>query len=291
VSEVPPTPPIASADPATAPPEPLRPRNIRLVIAYRGTAYHGWQKQPGLPTIQGTIQDALARIVNHPVDLAGAGRTDAGVHAMGQVGSFRTDARMPADRLMRAVNSRLPDDIAVVRADDVPGGFHATRSAVCKLYRYTVHAAALPPVHEADRAYHWWRGADVDAMRAAARLLLGRHDFSSFESTGTPRASKVRTLLRLDVFRDCERVHFDVSADGFLYNMVRNLVGTLLEIGRGFWPPEKAAGILAARDRRAAGPLAPARGLCLRWVRYPPLREIPERPEPRTGAGPADAAG
>jgi tRNA pseudouridine38-40 synthase len=285
-----PSPPKPTPTPASAPAPAPGLRNVRLVIAYDGSRYHGWQRQPGgLETIQGTLESVLGRICNHPVATVGAGRTDAGVHAMGQVASFRTTSPIPPDRLAKAVNSRLPPDITVVRASDVPPAFHATRSAVCKLYRYTVHNSQRHPVHDHVRVYHWWRPCEVEPMRAAAKLLLGRHHFGAFESAGSQRADKVRTLMRLEVFRDFERVHFDVQGDGFLYNMVRNLVGTLLEVGRGHRPPEWVAEVLASRDRRNAGPLAPASGLCLRWVKYPPLRELAALPDPLTQRRTAEA--
>lgn len=278
----------ASASPSPTPSQPavvspLPARNVKLVIAYDGTAYHGWQRQAGLPaTVQQVVEEALGRVIRHPVAVSAAGRTDAGVHAEGQVAAFRTDCRIPAGRLAGAVNARLPADIRIRRAADVVLPFHPTHWAAGKLYRYTLFTGGIAPAAGAGRVWHWHRGADVPAMAEAARRLLGRHDFTSFESTGSPRRDKVRTLSRFEVFREGDLVHCDLSADGFLYNMVRNLVGTVVEVGRGARRPGWVDEVLAARDRRAAGPLAPASGLCLRWVRYPPGHEL-ESPEPADG--------
>jgi len=157
-----------------------------------------------------------------------------------------------------------------VRSVDAPADFHSTRWALNKLYRYTVFTGRVVPAARARFVYHFWRGCDVQRMRAAAAALVGTHDFSAFESSGSQRRTKVRHLMRCEVSRSFDEVRFDLQADGFLYNMVRNIVGTLLEIGRAHWPIEKAAEVLASRDRRKAGPLAPPTGLCLQWVRYPP---------------------
>jgi len=245
-------------------------RNIKLVVAYNGAAYHGWQKQRDVPSVQETLQNAIARVVNHPVTLHGAGRTDAGVHAEGQVANFLTDTRLPADRLCMAINARCPADITVRHCCDVPLDFHAISSSAGKLYRYTIyHHRQQPPQEWAGRSWHWFQDLAVEPMRQAAALLVGRHDFAAFQSSNSRRATTVRTVWRLEVFRDFRCIHFDVAADGFLYNMVRNLVGTLVEVGRGHGPPARVAEILASRTRADAGPTAPPEGLCLRWVRYP----------------------
>lgn len=244
-------------------------RNIKLTIAYDGTAYHGWQQQPGgIVTVQETMKMALARVVQHPVTLWGASRTDAGVHAAGQVANFRSGTPIPAERLSHAINTRLPMDIRVRSAQDVPDNFDAITSCRGKLYRYIVfHPEDMPPGEER-LCYHFWRPCDVVAMQRAAQILVGEHDFASFASTGHQRENTVRTVLRCDVWRQFHYTYFEVEGTGFLYHMVRNIVGTLLEIGRGHWPVEKMPEILAARDRAAAGPMVPPQGLCLMWVKY-----------------------
>lgn len=246
------------------------PRNVRLLIAYDGTDFHGWQHQPGLRTVQESIQQAIRRVARHQVSLIGSGRTDAGVHARGQVANFETTCEIPCDNLRKAIGSRLPKDISIIRADEVPAGFRSTFDAVSKLYRYRIHNAPGRPVEDlAQRyCYHFWHPLDDDAMRRAAALLVGTHDFAAFASKGSERESTVRTVLRIEVYRRYEDVFVDVEGKGFLYNQVRNMVGTLIEIGRGHWPPPYAGEILASRDRSTAGPTAPARGLCLQWVKY-----------------------
>ncbi len=222
--------------------------------------------------MQGVLEETLRRTVRHEVDLIGSGRTDAGVHAAGHVSSFQTTSALPADRLRHAIGSRLPDDLAVLRAQDVHPDFHATRSAISKLYRYRIHNAQTRPVEDHAQRYvhHFWHGLDVDRMRAASRYFLGRRDFSAMASQGQPRLSNVRTVLRCDVERARDEVRIDVEGDGFLYNQVRNMVGTLMNVGRGQWEADQVAEILASESRINAGPTVPANGLCLRWVRYPP---------------------
>lgn len=245
-------------------------RNIRLLIAYDGTEFHGWQHQPGYRTVQESIQQAIRRVVRHQIALIGSGRTDAGVHAKGQVANFETTCEIPCDNLRKAIGSRLAKDISILRADEVPMGFRSTFDAVSKLYSYTIHNAQGRPVEEQLQryAYHFWHPLDDDRMRRAAAVLVGTHDFAAFASKGSERETTVRTVLRAEVCRRYDEVLIDVEGTGFLYNQVRNMAGTLIEIGRGHWSPEYAAEILAGHDRSKAGPTAPARGLCLQWVRY-----------------------
>ncbi|MFQ6048878.1 MAG: tRNA pseudouridine(38-40) synthase TruA [Phycisphaerae bacterium] len=245
-------------------------RNIRLLRAYDGTEFHGWQRQPGLRTVQGVLEQAARRVLRHQVQIIGSGRTDAGVHAAGQVANFFTDVTIGAGGLFRAIGARLPKDVTLVRLSDAPPGFHATRGVVSKLYRYRVYAAAGRPVERfvQRQTYHFWQELDVERMQEAARYFLGRQDFAAMASKGSERETTVRTVLRCQVYRHYSEIRFDVEGDGFLYNQVRNMVGTLLEVGRGHWQPEAVGQILASGDRRNAGPTAPARGLCLQWVRY-----------------------
>ena len=244
-------------------------RNIKLIIAYDGSAYHGWQIQSAeLPTVQGLLKETIQRVVRHPVVLHGTSRTDAGVHAEGQVANFSTDCEIPVDRLRLAINSRCPRDIAIRSAEEVPEDFHASFNAKSKLYRYRVHNSPDKPVHLIGKVYHYWRELDVETMAAAGAMLLGKHDFAGLASASDRRASTERTIFRCDVSRQEPEVIFEIEGDGFLYNMVRNIVGTLLEIGRGHWPIERIGEILTSRDRQQSGPTAPAAGLTLQWVKY-----------------------
>jgi tRNA pseudouridine38-40 synthase len=247
-------------------------RNIKLVIAYNGRAYHGWQRQAaGIDTVQEHIEGVLSRLLRHPATVHGAGRTDAGVHAAGQVANCRThDTRVPLIGLRRAMNSRLPEDIAIRSAKQVPMDFHASRSAIGKTYRYRIHVAPTRPVTLAGQVWHYWRPLDVERMRDAARRFVGTHDFKGLATSGDVRENTVRTVHRCDVAQAGGEIHVTVQGDGFLYNMVRNLVGTLVEIARGLWEPPRVEAILAQRDRALAGPTAPPDGLTLVCVHYPP---------------------
>lgn len=246
-------------------------RNLKFLIAYDGSDFHGWQNQPGLPTVQGTLEQAARRVLRHQVEVIGSGRTDAGVHAAGQTAHVITERTIPAYNIMRAIGSRIPKTISLRDVSDVSLALHATRSALSKLYRYRIHARAARPAeqHTQRYTYHFWNPLDEARIREAARHFVGTHDFSAMASAGCERESMVRTVLRCDIFRHYEEIRIDVEGTGFLYNQVRNMVGTLIEVGRGHWPPERVAEIIAGRDRRQAGPTAPARGLCLQWVRYP----------------------
>ncbi len=248
-------------------------RTLRLTVAYDGTDFHGWQRQPGVRSVQGELEAVAQRVLRHPLSIRGASRTDAGVHAAGQVACLRTSATIPLDRLMRAIGERLPADLALLALRPAAAGFHPGCDALGKLYRYRLHAARQRPTERLSTRYTWhiWVALDIDRMRAAAELLCGRHDFRGFASSGEERGDTVRTLRRAEIQVRGLEVWLDFEGDGFLYNQVRNMVGTLVEIGRGLRPVERISEVLAARDRGLAGPTAPARGLCLRWVRYPPV--------------------
>jgi tRNA pseudouridine38-40 synthase len=244
-------------------------RNVKLLISYDGTEFSGWQTQPGFRTVQETLERAIADLTGEArVRLNASGRTDTGVHAVGQVANFYTTATYPPDVLVRAVNARLPPDVIVRAAEDMPQAFDANRDAKRKLYRYVIHDGPVPDVFLRRYAYHVTRPLDADAMRRAAEPLKGRHDFRSFETEWPNRLSSVRTITHLTVNRVGELIWLDVEADGFLYNMVRAIAGTLINVGRGYWPAEQVAAILAAEDRTQAGPTAPAHGLFLMRVTY-----------------------
>ncbi|MCP4249776.1 MAG: tRNA pseudouridine(38-40) synthase TruA [bacterium] len=266
-------------------------RNICIQVAYDGTEFHGWQTQPGLRTAQGQLEQAIRRVARHQIDLIGSGRTDAGVHAAGQVANFWTECTIPTDRLRRAIGSRLPKDLCVLRVNEVAAAFHATRSASSKLYRYRIHNAAHRPVCQLTQrqTYHFWHELDPTRMQEAARHFVGCMDFAAMASKGSVRETTVRTVLRCEVERCYDEVRISVEGKGFLYNQVRNMAGTLIEVGRGHWPPERVAEILAGADRAAAGPTAPARGLCLQWVRYPPVLLNPPTPGDESTDAPADS--
>lgn len=251
-------------------------RNILLTVAYDGTDYHGFQRQrPGLISVQQRLEEALEDLLRHPVRIIGAGRTDAGVHAEGQTVGLQTDVPMPVDQLPHALNRRLPPDIVVRDARTVPPDFHPRFSAASKVYRYTVWRDRYPSPFYYRYTWHRAERLDVGKMAAAAGYLVGRRDFAAFQAAGRPVRDTVRTLLRCDIEEEGSRLIFRLEADGFLYKMVRGIVGTLIDIGRGRWAPERMAEIMASRDRRQAGRTAPPQGLCLEKIRYPCLDEEP----------------
>jgi len=247
-------------------------RTIRLTLAYDGTAYAGWQVQPGRRSVQETLETALARITGETIRVTASGRTDAGVHALGQVVGFRTATRLAPEVLLRALNAELPRDVAVLDAAEAAEGFHATIHARRKRYRYVIHDGPVRDVFRRHTSWHCPWGLDADAMDRAAQVLRGTHDFSSFETHGSARKTSVRTVFEICVRRGLEGeprvVTIEVEADGFLYNMVRTMVGTLVRVGRHARPESWVAEVLAARDRRAAGPTAPPQGLFLVEVEY-----------------------
>ena len=246
-------------------------RTLKLTIAYDGTNYVGWQRQANGPSIQQAVEDAVAPLVEDAErrpGVAGASRTDAGVHAAAQVASVNIETDLATASLQRAINVRLPLDIRVLAVEDAPPGFHARFHARGKSYRYRlVRSPVLSPF---DRLYAWHVPdlADVAAMRHAAAAFVGRHDFASFQARGSSIIDTVRTIERLDVEDRGGEVVVEIAGDGFLRHMVRAIVGTLVEVGSGLRPAGDAAAMRAARDRRAGGPTAPARGLVLIAVRY-----------------------
>jgi len=242
--------------------------NIKLTIRYDGSSYHGWQSQPGQETVQGQITEAIERLTGCKVLVNGASRTDAGVNALGQVANIRIDTPIPIANLAKAITDKLPCDIAVSEATEVDDAFDAITSAKSKLYRYTIFTGPVRPVLPIPHCWHFPYKLDIEPMGKSGGLLVGKKDFKSFASAADTRQSSVRTIFRCDVKSDSDWIYVDVEADGFLYNMVRNIVGTLVEIGRGKWQPEKTNQILEAKDRTAAGPIAPAEGLCLMWIKY-----------------------
>ena len=243
-------------------------RTIRLTISYDGVDYRGWQHQRGKRTIQGELERAFGELTGFIQKVNGASRTDAGVSALGQVANVTIDSPIPTKNLAKAINDRLPRDIVVTELLEADQSFDASTSAVSKLYRYKIFTGIKSNILETRNCWHYRRPLDVSAMDAAAGMLLGTHDFKSFAAASDRRENSVRTVTRCDVTRDDGWVYINIEADRFLHKMVRNIVGTLVEIGRGRWKPEKMREILAARSRIAAGPTAPGEGLCLMRISY-----------------------
>ncbi len=247
-------------------------RTLKLTLSYDGTAYCGWQVQPNGPTIQQAMERAFATIFGARISITASGRTDAGVHARGQVASCELPTEMSLERICRALNGNLPADIRVLSVEEAPAGFHAIRDAIRKRYRYCLDDAPIHDVFRRNFVWHVRAGRlDVVAMQQAARALIGTHDFRSFQAAGSDRKTTVRTIFALDVQR-CEatsgEIVIEIEADGFLYNMVRNIVGSLVEIGLGNQSVHWLEDVLAARDRTQAGRTAPPEGLLLLHVTY-----------------------
>jgi len=264
-------------------------RFLKLTIAYDGTGYAGWQVQPDQPTIQGKLEETLKRITRQEIRVTASGRTDAGVHALGQVVGFEIQSDLSAEVLCRAINAYLPRDIVVLEVTEASPGFHAIRDAIRKRYRYVIDNGPVADIFS--RHYAWYlsnpKPLNIAAMHEAAQHLLGKHDFTSFEAAGSPRATSVRTIhdifVRQEVTQERSampggspkgmagthpKIIFEVEADGFLYNMVRNIVGTLVEVGQGGRPIDWVAQVRDAKNRKFAGPTAPPQGLFLVHVEY-----------------------
>jgi tRNA pseudouridine38-40 synthase len=243
-------------------------RNIRLLIEYDGTRYLGWQVQPHGTTIQQELEAAILRITGERACVIAAGRTDAGVHASGQVAHFHTTSPIPPEKMQRALNAVLPGDIAVLRVEDADVGFHARFRAKSKRYRYTILNRPFRSPLNRTAALLVPQPLDIEAMRAAARHCIGTHDFSSFGCNAGRDDNPVRTVLDFAVESQGAYVVIEIEAVSFMYKMVRSLVGTLLDVGKGKITPDEVLRIMSARDRRAACPTAPAHGLCLIKVNY-----------------------
>jgi tRNA pseudouridine38-40 synthase len=265
---------------------------LKLVIAYRGSNYHGWQAQPtpptwnsepppegqGIPTVQEAVARAAASVVGHPVELVGSSRTDAGVHAKGQVAHFDTTMdQIPLEGMRRAINARIPSDILVRSIEVVPDHFDAIRSTLSKRYQYFIWNQPDRPPFLSDLVWHRWQPLDVEAMAAAAKHFVGTHDFTSFARPGHGRGHCVRTIYNCTVGWRAPKMVIGVEGSGFLWNMVRIIVGTLVEVGLRRYGPDEIPRILAAKTREASGPTAPPHGLYLQWIKLtygPPIRGV-----------------
>lgn len=242
--------------------------NIKLVVAYDGTDFHGFARQNGLRTVQGTLEAVVQRLVGHPIEIYGSGRTDAGVHARAQVVNWEQDVGPPAERFTYVLRRCLPGDIIALDATVVDDAFHAQYSALGKTYRYRVDTRRVPDIFGYRFAEHTPYALDVSRMEEAARALLGRHDFTSFCATSSQSQTKERTVYEIDIAPSGGYLDFFITGSGFLQHMVRIMVGTLLEVGRGRIAPGAVEHILYERDRKLAGPTAAARGLSLWNVYY-----------------------
>jgi tRNA pseudouridine38-40 synthase len=252
-------------------------RNFKLQIEYDGTHYYGWQVQNvnkakavyrNNQTIQQVLEKVLKEILQENIQLTVAGRTDSGVHALAQVANFKSLTRMPLERLRWGINCLLPEDIKVTRIKNVGLDFNSRFCAKSKLYRYTILNRKYSSALLANRVYFFHHHLEVALMRSEAKALLGRHNFTSFQATDSRQRNPLRTIKRIKISQDKNMLYIDIEADSFLYNMVRSIAGTLLEIGRGRFPKGSMEKIIKARNRHLAGPTLPAKGLCLVKVRY-----------------------
>ena len=246
----------------------MQERNIALKLMYVGTAYHGWQVQKNAVSVAETLEKALSTVVCHPVKCTGAGRTDAGVHAEVYIANFHTRSSIPTDRIPLAVNTRLPDDIVVVKATEVPEHFNAIRSCLRKEYTYRIYNSRLGNAFYVNRAWFYPKHLDESIMQRAADCFVGTHDFSAVRAVGTEVRSPVRTVHYFNITRTGDLIECRVCANGFLYNMVRAMVGTCVYAAEGKFAPEDVSAILESRNRTAAGPTVPPGGLYMTQLWY-----------------------
>lgn len=243
-------------------------KRIKLIVAYDGTNYSGWQVQPNAETIEGVLNSTLSQLLHEEIKVTGASRTDAGVHSLGNVAVFDTNTRIPPEKIVYALNPFLPDDIVVQDSCEVPGDFHPRHCSSKKTYEYKILNRTFSlPTRRLDTYFQYGK-LDVDKMQAAAEYLVGTHDFKSFCSANTSVETTVRKIYSLQVEKQGDVITIRVTGSGFLYNMVRIIAGTLIQAGRGELEPEKIRDILEARDRKAAGPTAPAHGLTMTGIDF-----------------------
>lgn len=243
-------------------------RNIKLVIEYDGKSFNGWQKQPNKLNIQGEIEKAIEEITGEKIDLIASGRTDAGVHSLGQVANFKTNSTIDVEKIPYAINSKLKKSIVIKSAEEVPERFHSRYSVHSKTYRYTINNSKFGTALYRDMEYHFPIELDEKKMQKAAKFFEGEHDFKAFKASGTSSKSSVRTIYKATVERKGDRVIIELTGNGFLYNMVRIIAGTLIDVGIGKIKPEEVKEIIEKKERKNAGKTLPARGLCLLEVDY-----------------------
>jgi len=244
-------------------------RNIKLLIEYDGTNYRGWQVQPDGPTIQGMLEEKLSRLTSERIHVIGSGRTDSGVHALGQVTHFRTQSQMDIRTIQRALNSLLPPDIVIREVEEVDEGFHARKQSKSKVYEYRILNRNLRSAFHRGYVWHIPQKLNLEEMKKATQSLIGEHDFSAFRTVGSPTRTTVRRVIRGEWKRGRDGlIRFEIEANGFLKQMVRSIIGTLVEIGRGKRKASDLRKVLNSKDRKEAGPTAPAQGLFLKEVKY-----------------------
>lgn len=243
-------------------------KRVKLTVAYDGTNYCGWQVQPNGITVQEVLNQCLSEFTGENIETIGASRTDAGVHALGNVAVFDTEMRMPGDKFSFALNQRLPEDIRIQKSEEVDADFHPRYVKSQKTYEYRILNCRFPIPTERFYSHFTYIPLDVDKMKEAASYLIGEHDFKSFCGTGEQVKTTVRTVKEIQIEKSGDRITIRITGEGFLYNMVRIIAGTLMDIGGGLYPPEKMKEILEAKDRKKAGPTAPARGLTLMKIQY-----------------------
>lgn len=243
-------------------------RNIKLIVEYDGTNYAGWQRQNNAITIQQRVEEAVEIVTGTFSEVTGSSRTDAGVHAKGFVCNFHTESKIPSANFKKALNGFLPEDIVIIDSKEVDEKFHSRFDSLGKRYVYTVVNGAERPAIGRNYMYHFHRDLDMEKMKEASKYFLGTHDFSAFKKTGSSVKTSVRTITELQITKEEKNISFSIVGDGFLYNMVRIIVGTLLEVGVGRFSPEYIVDIIKSKDRSKAGKSAPASGLCLEEVYY-----------------------
>ncbi len=249
-------------------------KRVKLTVAYDGTNYCGWQIQPGCPTIESELNRHLSELLGEEIHVIGASRTDAGVHALGNVAVFETENRMPAEKISYALNTRLPEDIRIQESREVAADFHPRFSRTVKTYEYKICNRRFPDPCSRLYSLFYYRDLDAARMQQAGNYLVGAHDFTSFCTNRPEITDRVRTIYSLDVSRDRDRITVRIRGNGFLYNMVRIIVGTLLKVGSRMMEPEEIPEILKARDRGCAGDTARPQGLTLVSIEYPDMPEI-----------------
>ena len=243
-------------------------RNIKLTIEYDGKEFNGWQKQPTKLNIQGEIEKALGEITGEEVELIGSGRTDAGVHSLGQVANFKTESKLPAEKFPIALNTKLKQSIRIIDSEEVDERFHSRYSVHSKKYRYTINNSKYGSAIYRNMECHIPQKLDTKKMKEAAKYFEGEHDFKAFKASGTSSKSSVRTIYKAEVIVNNDRIYIELTGNGFLYNMVRIIAGTLVDVGLGKIEPEDITKIIESGDRKEAGKTLPAAGLCLMEVSY-----------------------